>query len=160
MVCVYQLFKRIMKYLEKYDCYDIMWGDISYNYINLSSHGNKYHSNDPPSPLPPLSCRSNLLLSMVRRVCEEFVLISFNLSPLWDRNHSNDTSSETNVLLTLVRYPGGKRDKGQYCPLAGRSNNATLFTHTYLYLTSITIIGHQSHHHNFIAALIKTTVHA
>ena len=24
MVCVYQLFKRIMKYLEKYDCYDIM----------------------------------------------------------------------------------------------------------------------------------------
>ena len=79
MVCVYQLFKCIMKYLEKYDCYDIMRGDILYNYINLSSHGNKYHSNDtPPPPAEAISCCQWLDILDP----EEFVLISFNLSSL------------------------------------------------------------------------------
>ena len=106
-----------------------------------------------PSPAEAISCCQWLDM----RDPEEFVLISFNLASLYEtENHSNGPSSETNALLTLVRYPGGKRDKRQYCPLAGRSNNATLFTHTYLYLASITITGH---HHHFITALIKTTVH-
>ena len=49
-------------------------------------------------------------------------------------------SSETNVLLTLVRYPGGsfietidQRDKGQYCPLQLRQLYMYIHNKTALY---------------------------
>ena len=110
-------------------------------------------------PTTPLPCWSNLLLSMIRypaswRVCANQLqsFISIRQKPFqWP------PPLKPMSCWLWLDIQEAKGQRAVFPPwLAGQTMLLYSHTQTYLYLASITIRGH---HHHFITALIKTTVH-